>query len=169
MHQNIFRCFKRFILPAGFDKHLLRQNPFDRIPCFLRDFLQMSIRVHTNQEAEPNAGTHQRHKTASIFAFFQLDIVRRSRRQRFASADNSTGFIGDFTAADRRLIWSRRRMSRSLLSALPLRLSNLKFSAESVIARRTWLSVPSASPRYTVSHRHNIALCGYQICSLTFA
>ena len=110
MHQNIFRRFKRLILPTGFDKHLLRQNPFDRIPCFLRDFLQMSIRVHTNQEAEPNAGTHQRHKTASIFAFFQLDIVRRSRRQRFASADNSTGFIGDFTAADGRLIWFRRRM-----------------------------------------------------------
>ena len=50
MHQNIFRRFKRLILPAGFDKRLLCQNLFDRIPRFLRDFLQMSIRVHTNQD-----------------------------------------------------------------------------------------------------------------------
>ena len=82
---------------------------------FPADFLQMSIRVHTNQEAEPNAGTHQRHKTASIFAFFQLDIVCRSRRQRFASADNGAGFIGDFAATDGRLKKRVRKPKRPVI------------------------------------------------------
>ena len=115
MHQNIFRRFKRLILPAGFDKRLLCQNLFDRIPRFLRDFLQMSIRVHTNQEAESDAGTDQRHKAAPICAFFQFDIVCRSRRQRFASADNGAGFIGDFTAADGRLKKRIRKPKRLFL------------------------------------------------------
>ena len=75
----------------------------------------MSIRVHTNQEAESDAGTDQRHKAAPICAFFQFDIVCRSRRQRFASADNGAGFVGDFAAADGRLKKRIRKPKRSVI------------------------------------------------------
>ena len=90
-------------MAACFDKRLFRQNLLDRIPCFLRNFLQMSVRIYANQETEPNTGADQRHKAAAIDAVLQFYVVGGSRHQRFASADNGAGFIGDFAAADRRL------------------------------------------------------------------
>ena len=63
----------------------------------------MPVRIHANQETEPNTGTDQRRKAAAIDAVLQFYVVGGSRHQRFASADNGAGFIGDFAAADRRL------------------------------------------------------------------
>ena len=75
--KNILSRFKRLIVAACFDKRLFRQKSARPYSMFPAGFLQMPVRIHANQETEPNAGADQRHKAAAIDAVLQF---LRSRR-----------------------------------------------------------------------------------------
>ncbi len=97
-------------MSAGFDKRLLGQNLLNRLPCFGRNILQMSVRIHTNQIAQPHAGADERCETAAVFAAVQLHTVRRPGRKRVTLADQRAGFIGDLPLSNRLL---KKRIGKS--------------------------------------------------------